>query len=459
MRWFLCTAGRGISVKDWAGVRRLPMPIDEKYGKDVQFFTMHDLLHDLARLIMGDELLDATTKCNYIRGRNHRYAFLSDCSKPLSSFVTYPDKIRALCFLGGGETVHYPAGFSTAKYLKVLDLQECSLEKLPPSIGQLKLLRYLNAQGIKDRVIPGCVTKLSKLIFLSLRGSCELLALPESIGKMEGLMYLDLSGCSKIRKLPRSFGKLESLIHLDLSFCYRINGIPEALCSLTKLQYLNLSQKWDVEEKINLQGLSEVFRKLIELRYLNVSGCTELISTDLDELFGNISTLSNLEHLDLSRNYELENIPDSICSLRKLHTLDLTRCQNLCRLPGNMGHMENLKFLIVNMCISLDRSTLPINKSLIPLPNFVVHASEGEQSCNLILLKDVNPPNLEISRLENVTSVEEARRIELRGKTSMVDLTLDWTSGTKGFVEDMELLGELKPPNISYGLGYKDITV
>jgi hypothetical protein len=43
--------------------------------------------------------------------------------------------------------------------------------------------------------------KLSKLTYLSLRGSSAILALPDSIGEMEGLMYLDLSGCSGIKKI------------------------------------------------------------------------------------------------------------------------------------------------------------------------------------------------------------------------------------------------------------------
>ncbi|KAK3159887.1 hypothetical protein QOZ80_1BG0052390 [Eleusine coracana subsp. coracana] len=173
--------------------------------KDVTFFTMHDLVHDLAKSVMGDELLDASKEFVKCGASNCRYAFLADCSKPLSSYVTYPDKIRALRFLGSGKTGHCSIGFSTAKYLRVLELGESSIKKLPSSIGQLKLLRYLNAPGIKDRVIPSCITKLSKLIYLSLRESDELLALPESFGEMEALMYLDLSGCKAFKNCHRGW--------------------------------------------------------------------------------------------------------------------------------------------------------------------------------------------------------------------------------------------------------------
>ncbi|GJN06291.1 hypothetical protein PR202_ga24004 [Eleusine coracana subsp. coracana] len=390
---------------------------------------MHDLVHDLVISVMGDELLDASKEFIKCGASNCRYAFLADCSKPLSSYVTYPDKIRALRFLGSGKTGQCSIGFSTAKYLRVLELGESSLKKLPSSIGQLKLLRYLNAPGIKDRVIPSCITKLSKLIYLSLRESDELLALPESC-------------CKVIDKLPESFGKLGSLVHLDLSYCQRLKAIPEALCSLTKLQHLNLSNCKHLFS--GSKGLYEVICELTKLRYLNLSASMKVSDfkrgVSAHSVLDKISALSNLEHLDLSHGY-FESLPDSFCILQKLHTLDLTDCQLLQELPTNMDRMVNLKFLIGSNC-----RTIPINKKLIPLPTFMVHDVEGEQSSNLILLKDVNPPKLEISRLENVKSIEEARRIELMEKQSLEDLTLDWTRRTRRYVEHMELLRELVPP-------------
>jgi ribonuclease BN (tRNA processing enzyme) len=51
-----------------------------------------------------------------------------------------------------------------------------------------------------------------------------------------------------------------------------------------------------------------------------------------------ISTLSNLEYLDLSHSDHLLDLPDSFSSLQKLHTLDLTGCWELTNLPANMGY-------------------------------------------------------------------------------------------------------------------------
>ncbi|KAL6622395.1 hypothetical protein ACP70R_032274 [Stipagrostis hirtigluma subsp. patula] len=556
------------------------------YGEDITLFTMHDLVHDLAMMIMGDEVLDASSKGNTGIKYCH-YAALADCGKPLNSFLPHSDKIRALRLLGNWKIGQCAAGFSIANYLRlrVLDFAECSIEKLPSSIGKLRQLRYLNAPGIQDGMIPSCITKLSKLIYLNLRGSSAISTLPDLIGEMEDLMYLNLSGCSEIRELPESFGKLKNLAHVDFSKCVHVTGvskflenltqlqyldlsfctnigeapqalgrltklqylnlscssylegrsdcdvlstlinlehldlsstevlsleslpealgsftklkylnmsgctrlralprsfgrltnlvhldfsksprsmlrdIPEALSSLTKLRYLNLSgYGWEYGTGPVLQGLPGMIGKLTELRYLNLSGCVDYIydpekqgREERDRIIGSfldtISTLSHLEHLDLSDTLRLRTIPDSFCSLRKLHTLDLTCCLELQRLPENITDMESLKFLIVKACESLDMSSLGISKSLIQLPHFPVHAAEGDQSSNLVLLKDVAPPDLEISGLENVKSVQETQIIELRKKQSIVKLTLDWTGGKKRHVEDMDLLTGLTPPS------------
>ncbi|KAG8089482.1 hypothetical protein GUJ93_ZPchr0011g28346 [Zizania palustris] len=157
--------------------------------EDVTLFTMHELVHEVARSIMVDEIFYSSTEGNS-EGSNCRYALLTDCSKPLKMLTTTPTKIRALHFLHSDKTVLHGIAFSSARCLRVLDLSECFVQKLPDSIGQLKQLRILT--------------------------------LPESIGRMEGLMHLDLSWCSQLGELPISFGKLKKLAHLNLSNCSQV---------------------------------------------------------------------------------------------------------------------------------------------------------------------------------------------------------------------------------------------
>lgn len=372
-------------------------------GRQDMLFTMHDLVHDLARAILADQVNEKGKP----GGGRCRYALLTDCSKPLQLSVTSPAYIKSLYFLDCGKLELRGDAFSLATCLRVLDLSECFISELPDSVGQLKQLRFLCAPRIQDQMIPSCITELSKLNYLNLRDSRNISALPESIGDMKGLLHLDLSGCDGIHELPMSFTELKQLVHLDLSDCNM--PISEAFGGFTKLQYLNLSIRVNIG--MTRRGLSEVIGSLTKLRYLNLSRCMEVMAQSEDKLgsfLGSISTLSNLEHLDLSRNPGLSCIPESMGNLTKLHTLDLSRCGNLEKLPNSMVNMVSLKVLNVERWVKLDESVLSL-LNIVSLPHFVVHASSHKCSSNIILLRPTNPDCLTIDRLENVMSAEEAQ--------------------------------------------------
>ncbi|CAO2042019.1 unnamed protein product [Urochloa humidicola] len=328
------------------------------YGEYDTVFTMHDLVHDLAVSLLGDKFLDQSIQDN-TSGTSCCYALLADCSKPLELCMTSPATLSALRFVDCRTTELHGAAFEPAESLQALDLSECSIQKLPDSIGRLKQLRYLNAPRVRDRVVPECITKFSNLRYLSLCGSCAILALPESIGEMESLVHLDLSGCTRMEKLPESFGNLERLEHVDFTDCLNVTGVSECLSGLTKLQYLNLSTCRRVGDLptalgsltelqyLNLSGSSyldgqeigesEVWGSLTKLKYLNLSPrvkwiiATTMVSPSrvpcqkLPESFGK---LCNLVHLDLSSCFVDQNMASALKELTKLQYLDLDTCIN-----------------------------------------------------------------------------------------------------------------------------------
>ena len=166
------------------------MPLLQATGvhhEDFTHLTMHDLVLDLAQLVLVDEFIMGVNEQSNSDRRSCRYALCNDCSKKLESHTDYPTKIRALRFLDCGRIELHKDAFSSAKYLRVLDLSECIIQRLPDSIGQLKQLRYLNAPRVQHHMIPNCITKLFKLTYLSICGSSALMALPDSIGHMESL--------------------------------------------------------------------------------------------------------------------------------------------------------------------------------------------------------------------------------------------------------------------------------
>lgn len=413
---------------------------------------MHDLVHDLAKSAMVDGILD-TNEQSFTGEPSCCYKLLTDCSKPLESSTKYPDKIRALRFLDCGQIELHGSAFSPARSLLVLDLSDCHIHNLAASIGELVQLRYLKAPNIQSQMISDSITKLSKLIYLDLSGS-KMSALPVSIGVIEGLMYLDISNCSQIKELPESFVNLKRLVHLDLSNCHKLGGVSKTLGGLTNVQYLNLSRQENIRNRAPLQWLPHIIGNLIELRYLGLSATMYDVfpnqaTGDETETYGfidRIATLSNLEHLDLSRNGRMNGLPESIGRLRKLHTLDLSHCALLRWIPECMVKMDSLKILNVMGCPMLDKSPLPRLKKLALLPHVVVHADDGESSSNISVVRHANSPVLHISGLDNVKSSEEVQRIKLIEKQGIYDLKLEWTSDAPRSVEDIEVLGELVPP-------------
>ncbi|CAM0958598.1 unnamed protein product [Alopecurus aequalis] len=405
-------------------------PSNGPQGGYATFFTMHDLVHDLARAVLADKV---NKNANGVRS-SYEYAFLTNPSK-LSS----PENIRALHLELNGSTMLNDGIFSPAKNLLVLDIRYKGDQESYNSIGELKQLRYLRVLEITKSSIPWMnpkhITQLLKLNYLSLRSS-NIEELPDKISDVKGLMHLDLSGCRRLRELPVSFAELTQLVYLDLSGCDVF--VSESLGSFTRLQYLNLSFQVDAKHP---KVPPEAIKKLTKLRYLNL-GRFMMSEFDTHSLLVCISTLDNLEHLDLSYGRSFTSLPESIGNLMKLHTLDLTGCF-IHQVPACMAKMVNLK--IVNM-INFDESVFPL-LHFASLPNFVVHVHQGECSSNLNLLVPTNPIKLKISKLENVMSVQEAEDIKLTQKEKMRWLSFMWTVECKvSFVEDKDVLEKLVPP-------------
>ncbi|KAI5015908.1 hypothetical protein ZWY2020_059447, partial [Hordeum vulgare] len=416
-----------------------------RYGRaDVTAFTMHDLVHDLARSVMDDEILLAGN----IGGNRCHYALLNDCSKTLLE----SRRIRALRFMGSAIIRFDVDAFASSKSLRVLDLSECSIHTLPDSIGQLKQLRYLNAPRVQNEVIPDSITRLSKLLYLSLRGS-SLSALPESIGEMEGLMNLDLSWCRSIKELPESFGKLKKLMHLDLSECSALKNISKFVWSLTDLQYLNLSGCERIKQ------LPESFGKLKKLVHLDLENCSAL---------QNISkfmwTFTDLQYLNLSGCCRVGSLPESLDGLTSLQYLNLKGCfeegENDSLMPYPTWSIWTCPVMMV--LLVYPKPVPHPSTSFVSLPRFEVRVGDGESSSNLVCLQDTNPRNLEIVGLENVKSAEEAQSIKLMGKNNLVTLELSWAEGAERFMDDKVLLEKLVPPKSLHRLeiiGYNSVSL
>ncbi|VAI55232.1 hypothetical protein VPH35_109785 [Triticum aestivum] len=299
-------------------------------------YKIHDLVHDLAQSVAGDEVQIINFK--NVNGRAEaccRYASLADDmgvskSEVLRSMLR---KVRALHSWGYALDVQL---LLHSRCLRVLDLRGSQITELPKSVGRLKHLRYLDVSSSPITSLPNCISNLHNLQTLHLSNCGNLYVLPMSICSLENLETLNLSSCH-FQTLPDSVGYLQNLQNLNMSFCSFLCTLPSSIGELQSLQDLNF------KGCVNLKILPDTMCRLQNLHFLNLSQCGILRA-----LPKNIGNLSNLLHLNLSQCSDLEAIPDSIGCITRLHTLDMSYCSSLSELPRSVGGLLELQTLILS---------------------------------------------------------------------------------------------------------------
>ncbi|XP_048133973.1 disease resistance protein L6-like [Rhodamnia argentea] len=236
-----------------------------------------------------------------------------------------------------------------ARNLKVLSLERCDDITTIPNLSKcLGLERLTLAYCSQLERIESFIGDLRSLIKLEIKGCRSLIDLPEEMGALVKLELFSLSGCSRLRELPRSLGNLTSLIELDLTDT-RIRELPSSI------------------------------GKFISLRILRVPIGPFYYGGKADFRFpSGISTLVNLEELDLSRREGMKGeIPIGIGELSSLRILNL-QFTSICGIPRTINRLHRLQTPNLGLCHQIQKlPELPTNltslclesRSLISVPN------------------------------------------------------------------------------------------
>ncbi|CAL4905339.1 unnamed protein product [Urochloa decumbens] len=338
--------------------------------------TMHDLVHDLAKMIAGNEIivLHGSQKAKWSTHEKRYCRHMQLTKKHSKALKEFPEKIRSLHATDDSGMQLRQTSFSKYEYLRVLDLRGCSTKieeepartsiSLPSSIHRLLLLRYLDASGLSITELPTTFHKLQKLQTL-IMSDCALETLPDNIGSLLNLCYLDLSGNRSLNKLPVSFGELSAVSFLKLSGCSKLAELPESIHKFECLRHLDMSGC------CALQKLPDKFGGLPKLLFLNLSGCSKLVKLpdsvnlkslehlnlsschELQSLPEDFGILDKLKFLNLSDCYKLQVLPESFCQLKHLKNLDLSDCHDLKELPERFGNLSELHSLNLSSCSKL----------------------------------------------------------------------------------------------------------
>ncbi|GLU24265.1 hypothetical protein SLE2022_402130 [Rubroshorea leprosula] len=270
--------------------------------------------------------------------------------------------------------------------LKLRDLEHLDLSGndvnsslIPPSIGLMKQLRYLNLSSMnyKGR-IPSELGNLTRLRVLDLSdyyggalkvdddirwishlSSVQQLDMSgvnlnhassnlfQVLGMLSSLSWLSLSDCSiknshlRSRSHSLNFTFLENIQYFDISQNFFDGSMPIFLQNMTSLTFLDMS---GVNLSLASSNLFQVLGMLPSLSWLSLSGCSlknSHLPSDSHPL--NSTFLENIQHFDISQNSFHGPIPSFLQNMASLTFLYLFANQLCGSIPNNIGQLSKLE--------------------------------------------------------------------------------------------------------------------
>ncbi|KAG4959992.1 hypothetical protein AAZX31_U003900 [Glycine max] len=186
--------------------------------------------------------------------------------------------------------------------------------------------------------------------------------------------------------------------------------------------------------------VDELFSKFKFLRILSLYHC------DLKEMPDSVGNLKHLRSLDLCYT-DIKKLPDSTCFLCNLQVLKLNCCYRLEELPSNLHKLTNLRCLEF---IYTKVRKMPMHigklKSLQVLSSFYV--GKGSDNCSIQQLGELNlHGRLLIWELQNILNPLDALAADLKNKTHLLDLELEWNEDRNldDSIKERQVLENLQP--------------
>ncbi|KEH26195.1 NBS-LRR type disease resistance protein [Medicago truncatula] len=384
-------------------------------------FKMHDLVHDLAKSVIGEECVASEPKSlTNLSTRAHHIGCFDTKRKFDYNMIPFKKVESLRTFLELKPT--YKSSDVLLSIISLRALRSGSYQL--SSLKNLIHLRYLELYRSGITTLPASVCKLHKLQTLKLEYCSYFSSFPEQFNKLQDLRHLMIKDCQSLKSSPFRIGELTSLKTLTNFIVDSKTGY-----GLAELQNLQLGGK------LHIKGLQNVSKEE-DAKKANLNGKKDLNSlylswgdeanskvggVDAERVLEALESHSGLKHFGVN-GYGGTNFPHwmKITSfLNGLVSIILYDCKNCRQLPPfgklpcltalSLSGLNDIKYIDDDLYESAtDKAFTSLKKlTLCNLPNLerVLKVKGVEMLTQLLKLNIRNVPKLTLPPIPSVESL------------------------------------------------------
>ncbi|KAF4361006.1 hypothetical protein F8388_016815 [Cannabis sativa] len=339
----------------------------DEYGK-IKKCKVPNSMHKVVRQVTQKTYATLSLKEDQ-RGRRHvSFDFHLDSSWHVSIPSSELRKIRSLILprqyvraIEGRSSQSICDVIPKLKWIRMLDLHNSGIKKLTSSIGELKLLSYLDlSHNVNIKKLPNSICGLYLLETLKLNRCSNLRKLPKGIIVLFNLRHLENKSCYRLTQMPRGLSELSNLRTLSefglskepTDFPSKPKGKLDELSSLNylkgELKIKNLTNPKD--DKTAAANLVEKKDLLSLILIWDIDACAN--EADYEEALEDLEPHPSLKELCIS-TYGGSKFSSWLPLLKNLVKLSLSRCNRCHRLP-RLDKLINLQVLVLDELIELE---------------------------------------------------------------------------------------------------------